>query len=124
MRSGVIAAGLGVLGAVALVYPAVILGLVEAEPYEMEIARWTGLGLIGAATMWAWAQQRGFGVARRLRRWLRTAAFAGLLFLLSTNPIFLVVAFALLTAGVLDTMLERVTIAAYELMSRLRSDEA
>lgn len=124
MRSGATPTGLGILGAIALLYPTIVLGFTQSEPYEAEITRWVGLGLIGAAGMWSWAQRLGGVPARRLTRWLRAAAGSALLFVLTTNPVFLVIGFALLIAGVLDAMLERATIAAFDLMARLQGDEA
>lgn len=123
MRSGVVSIGLALVGAVGLLYPAVVLGFTIAEPYELEIMRWTGLSLLATAPMWLWATRRGGSQARRLSRWVRTATIASLLFVLTTNPIFLLVAFSLVVAGLLDAMLERGTLAAFELMARLQGDE-
>lgn len=122
MRYAIVAAG--VLGAVALLYPAVVLGFTEAQPYETQIMRWLGLVLLGATVMWPWAQRHGNDPARRLRRWLRAAAVFGLLLVLTTNPMFMVLAFTVVTAAVLDAMLERATITSFELMAQLKGEDA
>jgi hypothetical protein len=114
---------LAAVGLLGLLRPTYLLSYTTPEPYEIEIVRWTGLGLVCLAAIRPWALRSGAAPARRMRLWTGAAGTTGFLYVVSANPLFLVVAFASVVAATLDAALERSTNAADELLVRLH-DEA
>ncbi len=110
-------------GLLAALAPAVVLGFSRPEPYEVGIVRWMGAAALGLAAVRPWALRMGDDPARRMRRWNAATIGVALLYLVTTNPLFLILAFATLAATVLDAGAEWATIAAEELRQRL-SEEA
>lgn len=115
---------LAAFGMIALLYPRVPLGFTTPEPFEVEIMRWAGLAVLGLAAIRPWAIRSGGGPTRRMRRWTAVAVLAGILNVLTTNPLFLIVLFSAVVGAVLDATVQRATTAAYDLLARLQAEEA
>ena len=102
--------------------PRVALIWMTPERYEMELMRWAGLAVICLAAVRPWALAEGGDAATRMRRWTGVAFGAGLLYVVTTNALFLVVGFATVAAAVLDTAVERASRAANEVLARLAEE--
>jgi hypothetical protein len=108
------------LGTLMVVYPRVVLGFTAPEPYEAEILRWAGLAMLGCTAIWPWAVRMGGRVLQRLRRWMALSFTAAVLFVVTTSPLLLIVAFTLVAAGVLDATAERALAKSRELFIHIR----
>ncbi len=106
-------------GAFLLAYPSHALSYTVPAAYEVELVRWLGVALLGLAGIRPWALGVGGRPATRMRRWTRITLFALVLYVFTTNPIFLIVGFSTVVGASLDAGVERSTIAAEELLARL-----
>ncbi len=111
-----------VVGLLAAFAPAFLLGFSRPEPYEVAIMRWMGAAALGLAAIRPWAVQIGDDPARRMRRWNGATVTLTVLYLATTNPLFLMLAFATLAASVLDAVVERAITASEDLLRRLQQE--
>lgn len=110
------------MGLLALFHPSYVPNYRTPAPYELEIVRWLGLVLIGLAWIRPWALRTGGDAAARMRRWTGLAGLSTALYVLTANPLFLVIAFASVVAATLDAMVERSTAAANAMLARLSNE--
>ncbi len=106
-------------GLLAALAPSFVLAFSRPEPYEVGIVRWIGAAALVLAAVRPRALRMGDAPARRMRRWNGTTIGLALLYVVTTNPLFLILAFATLAASVLDAGVEWATIAAEDLRQRL-----
>lgn len=115
---------LAACGLFIMAYPGLALSYTTPAPYELEVMRWVGLALVGLAITRPWALATGGDPAKRMRRWTSTSAGLGVLYVVVTNPVFLIGGFATLVAAVLDAGVERATQAAHDLLIRLTEERS
>ena len=111
--------GLVTLGVAMAAAPGLVLSHTAPAPFELEVLRWAGAALIGLALTRPWALVQGGSTAARMQRWTRLTVASALLYVTTTQPLFLVVGFCFLTAGALDGAMERATLSTRELITRL-----
>ncbi len=109
-------------GLLAALAPAFVLGYSRPDPYEVEIVRWMGAAAMALAAIRPWALRAGADPARRMRRWNTVTLALAAGYLVTANPLFLVLAFATLVAAVLDAGVERASSASMDLLRRLQQD--
>jgi hypothetical protein len=113
------------LAAIAVVLlPDGAFAVVTTRPWEIVILKMLGLIGVSLLAVLPWASQAGADVRRRLRLWSIPGVAASTLYLVSTDPVHLLVGFCLLTGATLDTWMSRTHVASETFRARLpRRDE-
>lgn len=111
---------LGSLAVVVIFLPEPFFSVVATTPWEVVLAR--ALGLLGLSLLAAlpWANGATLDVQKRLRNWSIPGLAASAVYLISADPIYLILGFCLLTGATLDTWTARAHVASETLRARLR----
>lgn len=113
------------IATVALVFmpPGFFDSFADAE-WEVGIVRLAASVLLAIVGVWSWVSQTGGGALTRFNGWVSPGMGLLAVYLLSSNPLFLILGFSTLFAGAADLWLLRAHTAAeslrFELESRTR----
>lgn len=115
---------LGSLAVAMILLPAPFFSIVAATPWEVVLLR--ALALIGLSLLAAlpWAATAATDTRRRMRRWSIPGALASAIYLISADPVYLILGFCLLTGAALDVWTARAHLASESLRARLRPTES
>lgn len=105
-----------------VILPDAFFSVISTAPWEVMTLRMTGMVTVLLLAGWSWAAQVGGSVLRRLRRWSIPGVAATTVFLVSTDPTYLLIGFCLLTGAALDLWATRGHIASESLHTRLGPD--
>lgn len=114
---------LGSLALAMILLPAPVFSIVAATPWEVMLLR--TLALIGLSLLAAlpWVATADVDTRRRMRRWSIPGVIASAIYLISADPIYLLLGFCLLTGATLDVWTARAHLASESLRTRLRPTE-
>lgn len=112
---------LSALAVATMVAPDGIFSPLTNVPHELTILRM--LALVGVSLLAAlpWASTAPLEVRRRLRRWLLPGVTCTVIYLISTETLYLVLGFCLLSGATLDVWMSRAHIASDTMRTRLTS---
>lgn len=112
---------LSALATVIMVAPDGMFSPLTSLPHELTILRMAGLVGVSLLAALPWAATAPLDVRRRLRRWLLPGVVSSVIFLVSTETLYLVLGFCLLTGASLDVWMSRAHIASDTMRTRLTS---
>ena len=115
--------GLSFAALAVLLMPDTTFSIVAETPWEVLILRMLTLLGVAVLAILPWASSAGPGVRRRLRIWSLPGVAATVIYLLSADPLYLIVGFCMLTGAALDMWTTRGAEAAENLMGRLGHKE-
>ncbi|MFP3880870.1 MAG: hypothetical protein ACLFRT_10535 [Actinomycetota bacterium] len=112
---------LGSLALAVVLLPDPVFSIVAGTAWEMDLLR--VLALVGISLLAAvpWATDAPPEIQRRMRRWSIPGAVASAIYLISADPIYLIVGLCLLIGGTLAVWAARAHIASESLRTRLRA---
>lgn len=112
---------LGSLALAVVLLPDPVFSIVAAAPWEVDLLR--ALALVGISLLAAvpWATEATPAIQRRMRRWSIPGVIASAIYLISADPLYLIVGLCLLSGGTLDVWAARAHIASESLRARLRT---
>lgn len=94
-----------------------------AAPWEVTVLRLLGLVGVSLLAGLPWVRGASVDAHRRLRRWSIPGVAATVIYLLSTDPLYLLIGFCLLTGAAVDMWMTRAHIATETLRVRLMAKE-
>lgn len=95
--------------------------IVSDSPWQVFVLRMLALVGVSLLAVLPWAREAEADVRRRLRRWSIPGVGASIIYLLSTDPVYLIVGFCLLVGAAVDMWATRAHIASETLRIRLTS---
>jgi len=110
-------AALGLLALAVVVLPDAAFSVVTEKPAEVFILRMMTLAGVSLLAIVPWAAEADGQVRRRLRRWSIPGMAASTTYLVSTDPLYLILGFCLLVGGTLDMWMTRAHLASDSLRS-------
>lgn len=112
---------LGSLALAMILLPGPVFSIVAATPWEVDLLR--ALALVGISLLAAvpWATGATPEIQRRMRRWSTPGVVASAVYLISADPIYLVLGLCLLSGATLDVWAARAHIASESLRTRLQA---
>lgn len=115
---------LGSLALAVILLPAPVFSIVATTPWEVVLLR--ALALIGLSLLAAlpWVTTTALHTRRRMRRWSMPGVTASVIYLISADPIYLILGFCLLTGATLDVWTARAHLASESLRARLQPTES
>lgn len=112
-------AALGLVSLAVVVLPDTAFSMVTEKPAEVLILRMMTLAGVSLLGVVPWAARADGPVRRRLRRWSIPGVTASAIYLVSADPLYLILGFCLLVGGTLDMWVTRAHIAADGLQTRV-----
>lgn len=114
---------LGSLAVAVILLPAPVFSVVATTPWEVMLLR--ALALIGLSLLAAlpWVATAAIDTRRRMRRWSLPGVTGSVIYLISADPIYLILGFCLLTGATLDVWAARAHLGSESLRARLRPTE-
>lgn len=111
---------LGSLALAVVLLPDPVFSIVAMTPWEVELLR--ALALVGLSLLAAlpWLTTAAIATRRRMRRWSIPGVTASAVYLISADPIYLILGFCLITGATLDVWTARAHVASESLRARLR----
>lgn len=112
---------LGLLALVVLIAPDTSFSMVSAEAWEIQVLRAVALA---GVTLWAafpWVARASPPDRIRFRRWLVPGVAATVVYVVGTDPFFLLIGFSLLAGAAMDVWVTRAHLASDSLRVRLDS---
>lgn len=101
------------------VAPTAWLEVISPVPWQHEIVHLTGLVGIGVAAVWPWSRRQDPASTRRFYVWLLLGTATLSIYVVSASPMFLLIGFSSLFAGLLDISMARAHVASREYRDRL-----
>ena len=114
---------LGFLAVAVLALPGGVFSIVTEDSAQRSILRLHALIGVSLLAVLPWAANAGDDVRRRLRRWSVPGVAASVVYLVFTEPLFLMLGFCLLAGASLDTWVTRAHVASESLRARLTSGD-
>lgn len=114
---------LGSLALAVILLPAPVFSIVAATPWEVMLLRALGLISLSLLAALPWVATAGIDIRKRMRRWSIPGVSASVIYLISADPIYLILGFSLLTGATLDVWTARAHLASESLRARLRPTE-
>lgn len=111
---------LGSLAVAAILLPAPVFSIVATTPWEVVLLRALALISLSLLAALPWVSTATIDIRRRMRRWSIPGVTASALYLISADPIYLILGFCLLTGATLDVWTARAHLATESLRARLR----
>lgn len=112
---------LGSLALAVILLPAPVFSIVATTPWEVELLRALALISLSLSAALPWVATAAVDTRRRMRRWSIPGVTASAIYLISADPIYLILGFCLLTGATLDVWAARAHLAAESLRERLRA---
>lgn len=112
---------LGSLALAVVLLPDPVFSIVAATPWEVDLLRVLALVGISLLAVVPWATGAPAEIQRRTRRWSIPGVIASAVYLISADPIYLILGLCLLSGGTLDVWTARAHIASETLRARLRT---
>lgn len=111
---------LGSLALAALILPDPVFSIVATAPWEVVLVRALALVSLSLVAVLPWAATAAIDTRRRMSRWSIPGLAASCIYLISAEPIYLVLGFCLLTGSTLDVWTARAHLAFESLRARLQ----
>lgn len=111
---------LGSLALAVILLPAPVFSIVATTRWEVVLLRALGLISLSLLAALPWVATAIIATRRRMRRWSIPGVTASVIYLISADPIYLVLGFCLLTGATLDVWTARAHLASESLRARLR----
>lgn len=111
---------LGSLALAVILLPAPVFSIVATTRWEVVLLRALGLISLSLLAALPWVATAIIATRRRMRRWSIPGVAASAVYLISADPIYLVLGFCLLTGATLDVWTARAHLASESLRARLR----
>lgn len=101
--------------------PDPVFSVVATTAWEVDLLR--ALALVGISLLTAvpWARSAAPEIQKRVRRWSIPGVVASAVYLISADPLYLILGLCLLSGGTLDAWAARAHIASESLRARLRA---
>ncbi len=111
---------LGSLALAVILLPAPVFSIVATTPWEVELLRALALISLSLSAALPWLATAAADTRRRMRRWSIPGVTASAIYLISADPIYLILGLCLLTGATLDVWFARAHLAAESVRARLR----
>lgn len=115
---------LGSLALAVILLPAPVFSIVAATPWEVMLLRTLALISLSLLAALPWVATAAIDTRKRMRRWSIPGVTASAIYLISADPIYLILGFCLLTGATLDVWTARAHLASESLRARLRPTES
>lgn len=115
---------LGSLALAVILLPAPVFSIVAATPWEVMLLRTLALISLSLLAALPWVATVAIDTRKRMRRWSIPGVTASAIYLISADPIYLILGFCLLTGATLDVWTARAHLASESLRARLRPTES
>lgn len=115
---------LGSLALAVILLPAPVFSIVATTPWEVVLLRALALISLSLLAALPWVATTALHIRRRMRRWSIPGVTASAIYLISADPVYLILGFCLLTGATLDVWTARAHLASESLRARLRPTES
>lgn len=114
---------LGSLALAVVLLPDPVFSIVATTPWEVVLLRALALISLSLLAALPWVTTAAIDTRRRMRRWSIPGVTASVVYLISADPIYLILGFCLLTGATLDVWTARAHLASESLRAKLRPTE-
>lgn len=115
---------LGSLALAVILLPAAVFSIVATTSWEVVLLRALALVSLSLLAVLPWVATAAIDTRRRMRRWSIPGVAASSIYLISADPVYLILGFCLLSGATLDVWTARAHIASETLRARLRPTES